>query len=400
MTYLQTIFAAFALLLAVVSPLSAQTVKSTTGANLGTIKTTGTGQENARLSINSSNISVEKVTYGFYGNRTYWETWRIEGGTIHLQQTTGSWPTILKSQVKKLFEMKFKNKLHMLSSVKINKIRNNLYQINYNYNNSNNCSYINYVYGNESNINFAGDKNIRITLCDASTSVDKNVVSQEALFLLGSIRHLGNKIRPGVKIPDINTIEKLGGIFAKNRYSERKVGTLEPSKPDLTKLSDRVLCLRATRGPMENGRRSWEPLPDWADHVAEAKNRGLDCDVRDEVASGNNAQPAATRSANNQSATSLPIAFQWSGVTDLSIGKLDIGSRDQKEGRLEATLGSGVGSCSGKWQLRGTNYGTWFVGCDGGISASGSYQMTGANSGTGEGIDSKGRTIKIKIGFN
>jgi hypothetical protein len=217
MNFLKIIPITIALSLAVVSPASSKTARSTTGANLGEFKTIGEGKENARLSITAPNVSVKKVTYGRYGNSIYWENWNIEGGFVELQQAPNTFAYIDKAEVKKIFETR--NDSYLISNVEINKLRKHLYQVNYSYNNIKNCSYIFFTYGTPDRLDGSGDKNIRINLCDISSDIDKETISQEALYLLGSILHSGNKIRTGYKIPKKDDIEKLGGIFAKASVS-------------------------------------------------------------------------------------------------------------------------------------------------------------------------------------
>ncbi len=219
MNFLKIIPITIALSLAVISPASSKTMRSTTGANLGEIKTIGEGKENARLSIDASNVSVKKVTYGRYANQIYWENWNIEGGFLELQQTPNTFAHADKAEVKNIFEIRYRNDLYLISNVEINKLRNDLYQVNYRYNNIKNCSYIFFTYGTPGRFDGSGDKNIRLNLCDISSNVDKETISQEALYLLGSIRHFGNKVRTGYKIPKKGDIEKLGGVFAKAKVS-------------------------------------------------------------------------------------------------------------------------------------------------------------------------------------
>ena len=61
MKFPKTIAVTIALSLALIPPVSSKTMRSTTGANLGEVKTTGEGKEDARLSIDAPYVSVKKL---------------------------------------------------------------------------------------------------------------------------------------------------------------------------------------------------------------------------------------------------------------------------------------------------------------------------------------------------
>ena len=96
--------------------------------------------------------------------------------------------------------------------------------------------------------------------------------------------------------------------------------------------------------------------------------------------------------------TQVPVAFTV-GESGPFIGNLKYPRKNAEEGDLKFNGGKEVGSCSGKWQRKGNNFGVWYASCDSGLSASGSYQMTGRAKGSGEGVDSKGRQLKLTIGY-
>jgi hypothetical protein len=96
--------------------------------------------------------------------------------------------------------------------------------------------------------------------------------------------------------------------------------------------------------------------------------------------------------------TQVPVAFTV-GESGPFIGNLEYPRKNAEEGDLKFNGSKEVGYCSGKWQRKGNNFGVWYASCDSGLSASGSYQMTGRAKGSGEGVDSKGRQIKLTIGY-
>jgi hypothetical protein len=94
----------------------------------------------------------------------------------------------------------------------------------------------------------------------------------------------------------------------------------------------------------------------------------------------------------------VPVAFTV-GESGPFMGKLEYPNKAAQAGDLQFKGGVEIGDCSGKWQRKGNNFGVWYASCNNGLSASGSYEMTGPAKGSGEGVDSKGRQIKLTIGY-
>ena len=108
---------------------------------------------------------------------------------------------------------------------------------------------------------------------------------------------------------------------------------------------------------------------------------------------------ASSKLANEpDGAVQVPVAFTVGGLGPF-MGKLEYPNKAAQAGDLQFKGGVEIGDCSGKWQRKGNNFGVWYASCNNGLSASGSYEMTGPAKGSGEGVDSKGRQIKLTIGY-
>ena len=96
------------------------------------------------------------------------------------------------------------------------------------------------------------------------------------------------------------------------------------------------------------------------------------------VSGGDRRSESRTQSAASpvRSENSLPVAFNWSGVTNLGVGSLSV-SLQGSDGELTADLGTAIGKCVGKWERKGGHqktvegsYGVWYMTCGNGLSSS------------------------------
>ncbi len=70
-----------------------------------------------------------------------------------------------------------------------------------------------------------------------------------------------------------------------------------------------------------------------------------------------------------------------------------------RSGTIRFTLPNNEGTCGGHYSIEANGRGTWQIRCINGLTASGTLQAHGADRGSsGEGTDSKGRSIKYTLG--
>lgn len=209
-----------------------------------------------------------------------------------------------------------------------------------------------------------------------SPSFIKFSVNEDQIVINRYTGFLGNKIAPSLMDLEIKKIDSNRIMF--------EIKTEEKST--------RSTAYRVTREVLvfkSNGRTHvvTKPGAGFAD-IGTAYGK---CDISNSV--GYQSQ----KSAGPIGVTVVPVAFTLGDLGPF-MGNLEYPKKNAKEGSLKFNGGNEVGSCSGKWQRKGNNFGIWYASCDSGLSASGSYQMTGRAKGSGEGVDSKGRQLKLTIG--
>lgn len=93
-----------------------------------------------------------------------------------------------------------------------------------------------------------------------------------------------------------------------------------------------------------------------------------------------------------------PIAVEWSGYDKPIAGMIEL-QQARGGGTVRMTLPNNDGQCSGSYRLEPGRGGTWEISCTNGLTASGTLRDHGAGRGSsGEGTDSKGRSIKYTLG--
>ena len=292
---------------------------------------------------------IDWISAGHIGNATYREYWAISklksSTRIEVNDISGKGYIFLKHMTNKdtvkkwLFDRQNKSgkfsspgRMQLIQEIKL---RSNLYYIlaKDSYNDVN-CAFVKGYFGEVNNLDALGDKGLMVIVCDPEQLRDPKSSLSEALYILGSAKYGGNKLRIGYKFPTRKDVEKLGGIFSSSFSTSSTPPKVAPSNLD-------------------------------------NKIDGV---------------------------TQVPVAFTV-GESGPFIGNLEYPRKNAEEGNLKFNGGKEVGSCSGKWQRKGNNFGVWYASCDSGLSASGSYQMTGRAKGSGEGVDSKGRQLKLTIGY-
>jgi len=324
-------------------------IKSVDGKNSGNYINSHIDRSDARLTIDIDDKYVDRIIAGYIGNSLYREYWAItkskSSTIIEVNDVSGGNYIFLKSRQTKdstkkfLFDRSLKGGKFStpgrMQSIQEVKLRSNLHYIlaKDSYNDVN-CAFVIGYFGEVSDINALGDKSLTVIVCDPEQLRDPKSSLSEALYILGSGKYGGNKLRIGYKFPTRKDVEKLGGIFSPSFST-----SATPPKVDSSNLDNKI------------------------DGVIQ-----------------------------------VPVAFTV-GESGPFIGNLEYPRKNAEEGNLKFNGGKEVGSCSGKWQHKGNNFGVWYTSCDNGISASGSYQMTGRAKGSGEGVDSKGRQLKLTIGY-
>jgi hypothetical protein len=324
-------------------------IKNTDGQSMGNFISSHIDRSDARLTIKIDDKYVDWIRAGHIGNGTYREYWAISklksSTSIEVNDLSGKNWIFLKSRVNKdsvkkfLFDRSHKGGKFStpgrMQSIQEVKLRSNLYYIlaKDSYNDVN-CAFVHSYWGQVTDLDGLGNKSLMVIVCDPEQLRDPKSSLSEALYILGSAKYGGNKLRIGYKFPTKRDVEILGGIFS----SSLSVSST-PSKTAPSNLDNKI-----------------------------------------------------------DGVTQVPVALMV-GESGPFIGNLEYPRKNAEEGDLKFNGGKEVGSCSGKWQRKGNNFGVWYASCDSGLSASGSYQMTGRAKGSGEGVDSKGRQLKLTIGY-
>lgn len=109
-------------------------------------------------------------------------------------------------------------------------------------------------------------------------------------------------------------------------------------------------------------------------------------------------RPGDAREVRSKLRDIRPLAVEWSGYDKPVAGNIEL-EQTRGGGTVRLTLPNNEGQCSGSYRLEPGRGGTWEVSCTNGLTASGTLRDHGAGRGSsGEGIDSKGRSIKYTLG--